>query len=71
MLIRFKFSSALHNARNSLNMTQAQAAELLGISIRWYQKIESGTSNPNLELMCKLSKYFSLDLASFVKEETN
>lgn len=69
MMIRYKFSGALLHARTERQLTQEQAAELLGISSRWLQKIEKGTSQPNLTLTCRIVKEFKINLADCVPDE--
>ena len=68
MSVKSKFSSSLYRARCERRMTQSQAAEKLNISLRWYQKIEKGESEPNLQLACNIAKYFSIDLSEFAEE---
>jgi len=41
-----------------MGMTQRQVAECLGVSVRMYQHIESGTRNGKVELWDKLSDLF-------------
>ena len=71
MSIRYNFSSALLHARTDRNLTQEQAAEKLGISPRWLQKLEKGTSGPNIELTCKIVKEFKIDLSACVPKKKN
>lgn len=40
----------LKNARQQAGMTQQQLADLLGISLRYYQNIEAGTRNGDFVL---------------------
>lgn len=40
----------LKEAREDADLTQRQIAELLGISVRHYQRIESGRSNGSFEI---------------------
>ena len=69
MSARFKFASALFRARTKHQLTQEKTAELLGISVRWLQKLEKGVSEPNLTLICKIQKHFDLNLAGCVEDE--
>ena len=68
-MTKFKFASALYAARIKYNLTQENAAEIFDISTRWYQKIESGKSEPNLDLICKIAKKFDLNFADFAEGE--
>ena len=69
MSVRLRFASALFAARTEHRLTQEKTAELLGISTRWYQKIEKGISEPNLTLICNIQKQFKLNLADCTKED--
>ena len=69
MMIRYKFSGALLRARTERQLTQEKAAEILGISTRWLQKIEKGTSQPNLTVTCRIVKEFNINLAECVPDE--
>ena len=69
MSAKLRFASALFRARIKHRLTQEKTAELLGISVRWLQKSEKGTSEPNLTLICKIQKHFNLNLAGCVEEE--
>ena len=46
MKMAYKFASALLKARTELGYTQSEVAEAVSVSIRWYQKIESGRRFP-------------------------
>ena len=69
MSAKLRFASALYKARAEHRLTQEKVAEMLGISVRWLQKLERGTSEPNLDLICKIQKHFNLNLASCAEEE--
>lgn len=69
MTVKFKFGSALFAARSAHRLTQAKAAEKLGISVRWYQRVEKGESEPNLRLVCQIAKEFHLDFAECLTGE--
>ena len=62
-------SQTLRTRRRERKLTQEKTAELLGISTRWYQKIEKGTSEPNLTLICNIQKWFGLNLAKCAEED--
>lgn len=67
MNIKKEFSIRLRQTRSSKKLTQEQAAELLDIGIRWYQKIEDpkNIGLPGFGLCCKLAKHFDFDFSSF------
>lgn len=69
MSVKTKLAQALYRERKSRGLTQAQAAEIFDISVRWYQKLESGRSEPNLKLACKMSKFFNIDFAKLTAAE--
>ncbi len=69
MTARLKFSLALQKARENLGLTQEKAAEIFKVSARWYQKVESGKSTPDFDLLCRLCKFYSIDITTFVEEE--
>ena len=69
MSAKLKFASALFKARTKHQLTQEKTAELLGISTRWLQKLEKGTSEPNLDLVCKIQKHFQLNLAECAEDD--
>ena len=59
--IKFKFASIILNARLDAGLTQSQVAEAVSISIRWYQRIETGTTMPGSSTMLKLIIFFNID----------
>lgn len=68
MSIKTKFQAKLLSQRKQRHLTQEQAAERLDISVRWYQKIETGHGKPNLELICKIASLLDIDFAVFYEE---
>ena len=46
--VRTSFAFALLNARESAGMTQAELAELCGVSQAYISKLESGEANPTI-----------------------
>jgi len=63
-----KFGSLLLASRTSKGITQQEVAEAVSISVRWYQKIESGVRMPGTRTTICLVLYLNLDL-EFVCEE--
>ena len=61
MSIEFYFSGAIFKARTEKGLTQAQVAEGVSISVRWYQTIESGKTLPSAELVIKLIAFLEID----------
>lgn len=68
MSLKLKFSGALLKARKERNLTQSQIANYLDISLRWYQKIESGRKLPGSLLLLKLILLFNIDVEEFREE---
>ena len=62
-----KLSELMRSKRFELDITQEQAAELLDISARWLQKVESGQSKPGFDLICKLAKEFDINFAELAE----
>lgn len=50
----------LKEARNAKGMTQQQVADHLGISLRYYQKIEAGDRTGDFQLWDELEDLFSI-----------
>lgn len=66
---KLKLSDVLRSKRYENKHTQEQAAELLDISTRWLQEIESGRGEPGFKTICKLAKEYKIDFAEFVEED--
>lgn len=66
---RQNFPDRLFQERKDRNLTQEQVAELFDISVRWYQKVESGQSNPGFDLICDLAAEFKINFADFSDKE--
>ncbi len=64
-----KLSELMRNKRRELDITQEQAAELLKISAKWYQRVESGQSKPGFDMICELSKEFGISFSQFPEQE--
>ena len=65
MSFQFLFSLRIYQARTRHGYTQAQTAEAVGISPRWYQYIEQGTRTPGALVMLRLILFLGLDLDEF------
>lgn len=64
-----KLSEIMRSKRIELDLTQEEAAEVLNVTPRWYQKVESGKSKPGFDLLCDLANYFDIDFAQFPDKE--
>lgn len=60
------FSKKLKLLRLSSNCTQAEMADLLGITVRGYRNYELGTREPELSVLIKLADYFNVSLDELV-----
>ena len=56
------FSKKLKQLRLTLGCTQAQMAELLGITTRGYRNYELGAREPELSVLIKLADHFKISL---------
>lgn len=70
MNINLKFALYLYETREEHNLTQEKMAEIIDVSVRWYQNFEKGSKMPNFRVICLLVKSFDLDLRYFLKEVT-
>ena len=48
--------------RESLNMTQKDCADRLGVTLRAWQTYEQGVSEPKNELLCKIADMFDVSI---------
>lgn len=63
-----KFSRMLRSKRYENKQTQEMAAELLEISVRHFQELESGRSLPGFKTVCRLAKEYNIDFSVFAEE---
>ena len=56
------FSKDVVHARDKSGLTQAEVAEIVGISVRNYQYIEQGKCVPHGDTLLKLVYLFDLDI---------
>lgn len=68
MIINSLFSSYMYSTREENKLTQEKMAEILDVSVRWYQNFENGTALPNCKSICILVKRFGCDLEVLLKE---
>ena len=57
-----KFNERLKSLRKSMNLTQQDLASALGITIRQYQRYESGEQTTTLENLIAIADYFGVSL---------
>ncbi len=53
--------------KDVLKMTQLQVATTLGISRTFYNQIENGSRNPNLEIALRISRLFNIPVEKIFK----
>ena len=62
MTLQQKFSKALRDAREQLELTPEQVAEAVSISVREYQLIESGQMLPGTIIAMRLLLFLEIDI---------
>lgn len=68
MKIASKFASLLLKARTYFGYTQEHVAESVSISVRWYQKIESGSKFPSAIVLIRLVLFLKIDIEDLREE---
>lgn len=58
---KFLFAKEVSRSRHKKKLTQEQVAEQVNISVRWFQRIESGQRLPSAELMLEIIKLLEID----------
>jgi DNA-binding XRE family transcriptional regulator len=64
--IQLLFAERLKFYRKMKKLTQAQIADKLNLSIRYYQKIESGKQNIKISLVDEISKILQINRESLL-----
>lgn len=62
------FAHEVFLKREELKLTQRRVAEAVGISTRWYQKIENGTAQPSLGVGICLMVFLGISPEILVRE---
>lgn len=68
MKMASKFGSSMLRARTALGYTQREVAEAVSVSVRWYQKVESGRGIPSGITTIRIVLFLHLDLED-IREE--
>ena len=68
MKMTSKFGNAVLKARTELGYTQGDVAEAVSVSIRWYQKLESGRKFPGSVTLIRLILFLHIDVEEFREE---
>lgn len=54
--------------RDDIKLTQEDVADEAGMTLRYYQKLETGESkNPSLEIVDRIARAFDMKLSEFCK----
>ena len=56
------------NARQKANLTQAEVAEKVGITVRAYQYYEAGTRTPSIPNIIKIAKVLNISLEELLND---
>ena len=59
----YPIGKTIRNRRKELRITQPDLAELAGVGVNTLYKIETGISNPTLEILQKIIRVLGLELA--------
>ena len=60
--------NALSRERKEQDYTQEEVAEAVSISVRWYQKLESGKEFPSAITLIRLVLFLHIDVEEFREE---
>lgn len=68
MSLNSSFASKIYHARKASGLTQQALAELVSISLRWYQELEKGNRSPGAKAMLRLIVVLKIDPQDFREE---
>lgn len=68
MSVKSSFAEMLYNGRVAKHWTQRQAAENGGVSLRHYQDLELGITDPKLSTAVRLASVLEIELDSLKSE---
>ena len=60
----------LKTLRESKELTQTELANLLGLQQKTYSTYETGTANPSIETLLKLSKFYNVTIDYILGNDT-
>lgn len=69
MSVRIYFAKMLYNSRIKHNLTQVEAAERCNISLRHYQSLELGVTDPKLTNAVRIANTMEFSLDSLKNKE--
>ena len=61
MSMEQKFPKIIYHTRTKKHMTQAEVAEKVNVSTRWYQVIESGRKLPSAKTALKIMAFLEIN----------
>lgn len=64
-----KVSQFLKTLRSQKSITQAELAEVLGVSNRSVSRWENGTTIPDFDLIIELAKYYEVEVGKILDGE--
>lgn len=62
MKLKSRFSSIILKARTELGYTQSEVAEAISVTVRWYQKVESGARFPGSVTLVRLILFLNINV---------
>lgn len=68
MSVKSSFAQMLYNGRATKHWTQRQTAENCGISLRHYQDLELGITDPKLSTAVRMAAVLDLELDTLKSE---
>jgi transcriptional regulator with XRE-family HTH domain len=63
--VKLRFGKRLRKIRRNQDLTQAQLAELVGVSVDFISLIERGMSSPSFETIQKFGEILGVDFSEF------
>lgn len=68
MVMAAKFAKTASKARKHLGYTQGEVAEAVSVSVRWYQKLESGERMPGSVTLIRIILFLHINVEDFREE---
>ena len=68
MTMKRKFANIVLRARDELGYTQYEVAEAVSVTVRWYQRIETGVKMPGSITLIRLILFLHLDVEELREE---
>ncbi len=61
MDVKYKLATLILSARLDAKLTQSETAEAIGVSTRWFQRLEAGEKLPGSLTLLRLLLFFEID----------